>query len=137
MNTERKQGQYDIFSKSPEPEVLVVFEDDEGEEVEGFIGRGPFGKLAEIIILTAYMLADYARGHYRRVPFWAITAIMLTLLYVGSPVDLLPDFRIGMGQIDDVIVIGLCLFMIRQEIYEYRSWKIAQQWEDEEQTWDF
>lgn len=39
---------------------------------------------------------------------------LLTLLYVLSPIDLLPDVLLGLGQIDDVGVIGLAvLFLTR------------------------
>lgn len=125
MATPETRQKRTLITKTPEPDIQVVFEDDDGSEIETFIGRGPFGKLAEEIVLALYMIRDYGTGHYRRVPFWAIAAVFITLLYVGNPVDLLPDFLIGIGQIDDVIVITICLLMVRQELYEYRAWKIS------------
>jgi len=35
---------------------------------------------------------------------------VLAALYVLSPVDLIPDFLLGLGQVDDVGMLGLALF---------------------------
>jgi uncharacterized membrane protein YkvA (DUF1232 family) len=43
-----------------------------------------------------------------RIPFWAKAAIpALAAAYVISPVDLVPDFLLGAGQLDDIGVILL------------------------------
>ena len=43
-----------------------------------------------------------------RIPFWAKAAIpAAAAAYVISPVDLIPDFLIGVGQLDDIGVILL------------------------------
>ena len=38
---------------------------------------------------------------------WNIILIVLALLYTLSPVDLLPDWFIGWGWLDDIVIIGL------------------------------
>lgn len=40
-----------------------------------------------------------------RVPFWIRIALPLALLYVISPIDILPDFIPVMGRVDDIIAI--------------------------------
>ena len=43
-----------------------------------------------------------------RIPFWAKAAIpAVAAAYVISPVDLIPDFLIGVGQLDDIGVMLL------------------------------
>lgn len=101
------------------------------EIAETFVGRGPFGRFIEEILLALYMVVDFGRGRYRKIPYWAIAAVVFMLLYVGNPVDVIPDFLIGIGQIDDVIVITLCLLMVRQELHNYKAWK-AQQPDDDD-----
>ena len=94
------------------------------EEIRGrFLGKGPLGKFIEEIILAIALVKDYATGKYRRLPYWAIGAIVFMLLYVGNPFDAIPDFLIGVGQIDDLIVVTICLLMVRQEIHEYKHWR--------------
>ncbi len=45
----------------------------------------------------------------RRVPLPPKLLLILLLAYVFAPVDLLPDFLAGLGQIDDLVVIFLGL----------------------------
>ncbi len=105
-----------------ERDVLYVQEHE--EEIRGrFLGKGPLGKFVEEIILAIALVKDYATGKYRKLPYWAIGAIVFMLLYVANPVDLIPDFLIGVGQIDDLIVVAICLLMVRQEIHEYKYWR--------------
>ena len=40
-----------------------------------------------------------------RVPFWIRLALPLALIYVISPIDILPDFIPVMGRVDDIISI--------------------------------
>jgi len=49
-----------------------------------------------------------------RVSPWLKLIPALTLLYLISPIDLLPDFLVGPGQLDDlgVILLGLWLFLV-------------------------
>ena len=43
------------------------------------------------------------------VPFWAKAAVPIALLYVASPVDLLPDVIPGIGQVDDLVLLYAAL----------------------------
>ncbi len=115
--------------KVTEEDIQYVI-DNSTQIADSFIGRGPLGKFIEEILLALNIVKDYAVGRYRKIPFWAIGAIVFMLLYVANPVDVIPDFLIGIGQIDDIIVITLCLLMIRQELHEYKAWKIEQDDED-------
>lgn len=99
---------------------------------DSFIGRGPFGKVLEEIILAISIVKDYAIGRYRKIPYWAIGAIIFTMLYVANPLDLIPDFILGVGQIDDILAVTLCLLMIRQELHEYKAWKLQRN----DDVWD-
>ena len=49
----------------------------------------------------------------REVPLWAKVIPPLALLYILSPIDLLPDPVLGLGQLDDlaVLLLGAKLFV--------------------------
>lgn len=48
-----------------------------------------------------------------RVSLWTKSVLPLSLLYIVSPIDFLPDFFLGLGQLDDlgVILLGITLFV--------------------------
>ena len=46
----------------------------------------------------------------RRVPLMARLIIPLLVLYLASPIDLVPDFIPVLGQLDDVLVVMLALW---------------------------
>ncbi len=73
--------------------------------------------------LILEMVKDYGSGRYREVPYWALSAGALALLYVLNPADVIPDVIIGVGYIDDATVIAFCLKLIERELESYKSWK--------------
>jgi uncharacterized membrane protein YkvA (DUF1232 family) len=44
-----------------------------------------------------------------RVPIWMKAIPVLAALYIFSPIDVLPDFFLGLGQIDDFVIISMGL----------------------------
>ena len=68
------------------------------------------------------MIRDYIGGRYREVPYWAIGAISLALLYVLNPLDVIPDIVPGLGYLDDATVIAFCLKLVENEIEKYKVW---------------
>jgi uncharacterized membrane protein YkvA (DUF1232 family) len=48
-----------------------------------------------------------------RVPVWIKSVVPLSLLYLISPLDFIPDVALGFGQLDDlgVILLGMTLFV--------------------------
>lgn len=66
---------------------------------------------------------DYFNGTYRNVSTKSIVAIVAALLYFLSPLDLIPDFILGLGFVDDVFIIGLVIKQVTQDLEKYRLWK--------------
>lgn len=49
--------------------------------------------------------------HDNRVALWMKAAVpIFALVYLVMPIDLIPDFILGLGQLDDVSVIGVSIF---------------------------
>ena len=69
------------------------------------------------------LIKHYVEGKYTTVPYGTILAIMSALIYVLSPVDIIPDFIPFVGYLDDVAVIGLCLSMVKTDIEAYDEWR--------------
>ena len=78
--------------------------------------------IGDVTTLIA-LVNDYVKGNYRDVPWYSLSAIAFTLLYIFNPLDLIPDFIPGFGMLDDAAVLGLCLKMVHKDIEKYREWK--------------
>ncbi|MBE2283650.1 MAG: DUF1232 domain-containing protein [Prosthecobacter sp.] len=72
------------------------------------------------------MVQDYWKGNYREVPYWAIAAVALALLYVLNPVDIIMDVVPGIGYLDDATVVAFCLKLVQKELEKYQQWSAAQ-----------
>lgn len=75
--------------------------------------------------LLLQLIRDYIRGAYREIPYWALSAISLALLYVLNPADVIPDVLPGFGYLDDATVLAFCLKLIEKELEKYKAWLAA------------
>ncbi len=72
------------------------------------------------------LVRDYVTGRYREIPYWAIGATALALFYVLSPIDVIPDVVVGLGYLDDALVVSFALKLIEKELDRYKQWKSKQ-----------
>lgn len=90
-----------------------------------FSTAGPLSKFIKDAQLLLSLVKDYWNKEYREVPYWVITATVFALLYVLSPVDLIPDPIPVVGYIDDAAVVAICLSLIKEELKQYEQWKTS------------
>jgi uncharacterized membrane protein YkvA (DUF1232 family) len=89
----------------------------------GNLGKiGILGWLIGDLKLFFSLIKDYRSGAYKKFPFLSVAGIVFTLAYIISPIDLIPDYIIGIGQIDDAAVVGLCLYLLRKDLGNYKKW---------------
>ena len=62
------------------------------KEIEEQLTKGPLCEFFDNAKLLLDVVSDYWTGKYRETPYFSIAAIVFTLLYVLSPIDLIPDF---------------------------------------------
>ncbi len=73
--------------------------------------------------LLARLLKAWKRGSYRGLSVRTIVSLAAALLYIVSPIDLLPDFIPGIGLIDDAAVLALLLHSLAQDLAAFRVWE--------------
>lgn len=73
-----------------------------------------------------YMVSDYVHGDYKEVPLASIVTCVAAIIYVVSPLDLIPDFIPIAGQIDDAAVVGLALTAIKNDLDSYIVFRESQ-----------
>lgn len=121
MSTENLRGTFNSFNKNYNPaDAEKVMENK--EKIEAIMHNDTLKKYLEDIKLYFQMLGDIFTGKYKKVPMGTIAAIVGTLLYVLSPIDLIPDFLPG-GYLDDAGIVALCLNFTKQDIEEYKKFK--------------
>ena len=89
----------------------------------GNLGKiGILGWLIGDLKLFVSLIKDYRLGAYKKFPFLSVAGIVFTLVYIISPIDLIPDYIIGIGQIDDAVVVGFCVYLLRKDLRKYKEW---------------
>jgi uncharacterized membrane protein YkvA (DUF1232 family) len=69
------------------------------------------------------MTRDVMRGAFRPVPWRAFGLMALALGYLIMPFDLIPDFLVLVGVLDDVMIVGWLLNRVDGQLETYRLWK--------------
>lgn len=110
---------FNSFTSYTDADAEKVMENQ--ENIEKIASNDTLSKYLNDIKLYFQMLGDIFTGKYKKVPVGTIAAIVGTLLYVLSPVDLIPDFIPVIGYLDDAAVLAACLNFTRFDVEEYKK----------------
>jgi len=93
-------------------------------KLEKTIKKVPFvGKDLASVTILAELLNDYVKKNYTEIPVRSIISVIGALLYLVLPADFIPDFIPGVGYVDDLAVIKLCLKLINADLEDYKKWR--------------
>jgi len=81
------------------------------------------GRLWTEIPLMVRLFKAWKNGRYRGLSVQTLVAVVATLLYVISPLDVLPDFIPVIGLFDDAVVLAWLLNNIAKELDRFRDWE--------------
>lgn len=81
------------------------------------------GRLWSDLPLLVRLLKAWKEGSYRGLSVRTLASCAAALLYVLSPVDLIPDFIPGIGLIDDAAVLFFLLHSMAQDLAAFRVWE--------------
>ena len=90
------------------------------DRIEKIMSNGTLSKFLKDVKVYFRMLSDVFSRRYTRVPRGTVAAIIGSLLYVLSPVDLIPDVIPVIGYLDDAAVLALCLKFVKHDVDEYK-----------------
>lgn len=94
-------------------------------EFETFIDRVP-GLLVDFAArarLFFGMLRDYVSGNYTRLPWRTVATLTATVMYLLTPIDIIPDFIPFLGLMDDAALLYLAMRLIKKDLIEYCEFK--------------
>lgn len=81
------------------------------------------GEYISDIACMVSLVRSYIKKEYTDIPIGTIISIVSTLIYIVSPIDLIPDPIPGVGYIDDIILFGWIFKSIHSDVEEYRKWR--------------
>ena len=81
------------------------------------------GSLLSDIPLLVSLVKSYVTGEYKEIPYNSIVAVIATLLYVISPIDIIPDVIPVIGFTDDAMAVAFCIKMIHDDLEKFKAWR--------------
>lgn len=96
-----------------------------GDAIRRKAARGPLARFSGTISTLFSLVMDYMSGEYPYVPWSTIAWISATLLYVLSPVDLVPDIIPVAGLADDAAFVAGLVAAIAKDLDNYARWKAS------------
>ncbi|MGG5253183.1 YkvA family protein [Neobacillus sp. SM06] len=90
---------------------------------KAMIQKDSLGNAWDKLKLLTDLVRAYTKGDYRNVSPGTILTVIGAIIYFVSPVDLVPDFIVGLGLFDDAAVIGFTLKKIASELEAFKHWQ--------------
>jgi uncharacterized membrane protein YkvA (DUF1232 family) len=83
-----------------------------------------FKQLFDVALTVVRLVRSYITGDYRQIQLSTIISGLAVLLYVLSPIDLVPDFIPVVGFLDDLSLISWFVGKFSGEITRFRDWEM-------------
>ena len=80
----------------------------------------------ESLLAFFRLIRAYVSGSYRHVSPKALLMIVASIVYFVSPIDLIPDFILGLGLIDDATILGWTIRACAPDLAAFMQWEQSQ-----------
>ncbi|UOQ87381.1 YkvA family protein [Gracilibacillus salinarum] len=84
------------------------------------------GKLEEVwgkLQLLFEALRAWIQGEYKEIPKGSIVMILAAIIYFVTPIDIVPDFLVGLGLFDDAAVLGFVIRQVSEDLDRFKVWQ--------------
>lgn len=85
--------------------------------------KGPLSEVWDQLKLMIQMIRAWVSGAYREVPSTSLIAIIAGLIYLLSPIDLIPDVIPVLGYLDDIFVLGVVFTQVARDLRAFEVWQ--------------
>lgn len=104
-----------------DPARLMRLVEDAAEKAEA--RKGPLADVMSFLSACLRMLKAYAKGEYTAIPWQSLVLIIASIVYFVMPVDVIPDFILGLGLVDDAALLGWTLKAVKSTVDDFRAWE--------------
>lgn len=85
--------------------------------------KAPLAEVWDSLMACLRLLGAYASDQYKDIPWASLVSIIASVLYFVMPVDLIPDFILGLGLIDDAALLGWIISSVKSDIDNFIEWE--------------
>lgn len=85
--------------------------------------KGALTEIWDNLQLLFQLVGAWRKGDYKEIPTGSILTIIAAIIYFVSPIDIIPDFLLGLGLVDDAAVIAFVLKQITSDLDKFKIWK--------------
>jgi uncharacterized membrane protein YkvA (DUF1232 family) len=85
--------------------------------------KGPLDAVWAQLMACFRLIKAYAKGSYRDIPWTSFVLIVASVIYFIMPVDLIPDFILGFGLLDDAALLGWIVKTFSADIDAFIEWE--------------
>lgn len=107
-------GKARLYSFNPQKMKVLLF------QLGLYLTKNGLSSAKETLILIRDYLHDVSTGKYKDYELKKLTIIIGAIIYVVTPVDLLPDF-IPAGFVDDLSILGWAASQAAAELKKYKE----------------
>ena len=84
---------------------------------------GPLKEVWDALMAFFRLLRAYVKREYTDIPWQSLVMIVAAILYFLMPVDVIPDFVVGVGFVDDAAVIAWLVKTLQSVLDNFRKWE--------------
>ncbi|RBP53466.1 YkvA family protein [Arenicella xantha] len=107
------------------PAQLLALVSDAGA-LRALTNNDRFASILEPTKTAFRLVKSYARGEYRSISRESLALIVTSIIYFVMPIDLIPDFIVSLGFIDDVSLLAWTLSSVSQDLDRFSEWESNQ-----------
>ena len=85
--------------------------------------KSGFGQVIDVMFQFIRLVKAYINGSYRQVSTQSLVSGIAVLLYVLTPIDLVPDFIPVIGMMDDLSLMAWFIGNFQEEITKFSVWE--------------
>lgn len=108
-----------------EPEKLKSLAAAAGRKAE--VRSGPLAAVIKPLKDALRLVLAYAKGSYREISWRSLLILVAAVVYFVMPVDLVPDFILGLGLLDDAAILAWTLRTLNQDLERFLAWERGEQ----------